>query len=58
VNGGGIGCSFAGLLRGLAAPRLEHKPAVTALMMLAPEDSSLLFTILDIAAPNVRSSLR
>jgi len=31
---------------------------VTAPMMLAPEDSSLLFTTLDIAAPNVRSSLR
>ena len=38
--------------------RLEHRPAVTALMMLAPGNSMLLFTTLDMAAPNLRSSLR
>ena len=35
--------------------RLEHRPAVTAPVILAPEGSQLLFNILGVAASNVRS---
>lgn len=35
--------------------RLEHRPAVTAPVILAPEGSRLLFNTLGVAASNVRS---